>query len=254
MATYNDPFIRLTFGGQLADGQDEWNCGINLAILNDAPVPILPVNAEAAYDAYIEDFQDDMVGLVSAFFGNTIMEIPRGVTLTYAKVALIGTDGKYIKEPHLWEIEPVQGPANRGYVPQVSMVVSLQTSKFRDPGKWSRFYLPAAVPNQSGAWKVTGTKQKAEAAAAFIKSLETTVTTIWNTVIITPSAVTSSPKFEGKFRPIRFVKVGNVFDTQRRRRNKIMESYSTVEVEELEPTPIPPESFTDGEEDGLATV
>ena len=254
MATYNDPFIRLTFGGQLADGQDEWNCGINLAILNDAPVPILPVNAEAAYDAYIEDFQDDMVGLVSAFFGNTTMEIPRGVTLTYVKVALIGTDGKYIKEPHLWEIEPVQGPSTKGYVPQVSMVVSLQTSKFRDPGKWSRFYLPAAVPSQPGTWRVANTKAKAEAAAAFIKSLETTVTTIWNTVIITPSAVTSSPKFEGKFRPIRFVKVGNVFDTQRRRRNKIMETYSTVEIEELVPVPPETENVTDEDGDGLASV
>lgn len=254
MATYNDPFIRLTFGGQLADGQDEWNCGVNLAILNDAPVPILPVNAESAYDAYIEDMQDDMVGLVTSFFINPDMDIPRGITLTYAKVALIGTDGKYIKEPHLWEIEPVQGSASKGYVPQVSLVVSLQSQKFRDPGKWSRFYLPTSTPTTLGGWKVTSTQKKAELAASFIKSLEATVTTIWNTVVITPAAVTSSPKFEGKFRPIRFVKVGNVYDTQRRRRNKIQETYATVEVEQLEPTPIPPEGFTDGEEDGLATV
>lgn len=254
MATYNDPFIRLTFGGQLADGQDEWNCGVNLAILNDAPVPILPVNAESAYDAYIEDMQDDMVGLVTSFFISPDLEIPRGVTLTYAKVALIGTDGKYIKEPHLWEIEPVQGSAARGYVPQVSVVVSLQSQKFRDPGKWSRFYLPAATPNSTGVWRVAKTQQKAEIAASFIKSLEATVTTIWNTVVITPAAITSSPKFEGKFRPIRFVKVGNVFDTQRRRRNKIMETYSTVEVEQYEPVPPEGQGFTDEDGDGLATV
>lgn len=254
MATYNDPFIRLTFGGQLADGQDEWNCGVNLAIINDAPVPILPVNAESAFDEYVKDMQDDMAGLVTAFFIDPKMELPRGVTLTYVKASLIGIDGKYIKEPHLWEIEPVQGPAARGYVPQVSLVISLQSQKFRDPGKWSRFYLPAATPISAGTWKVTDTQNKAVVAASFIKSLEAQVTTLFSTVIITPAAVTSSEKFEGKFRPIRFVKVGNVFDTQRRRRNKIQETYATVEIEELEPIPTPPEGFTNDEGDGLATV
>ena len=133
------------------------------------------------------------------------------------------------------------------------MVVSLQTNKFRDPGKWSRFYLPAAVPSSSGTWRVANTKAKAQVAANFIKSLETTVTTVWNTVIITPSAVTSSEKFEGKFRPIRFVKVGNVFDTQRRRRNKIMETYSTVEIEELIPVEPETQGLNNEEEDGSAT-
>ena len=235
MATYPQPFLKLTFGGQLAQGQDEWNCGINLSITNDALVPITGIDAEDAFDLYTEEMQDDMIDIFTSYMKDPIMQIPSGASLDYVKLALIGTDGLYMREPHIWEVTDVSGSVNNSYVPQVSLVMTLQSDKFRDPGKYSRFYLPTISPITPGGYRPQTTAGKADRTAALISVLNRRVTSFNRAMRIRPAAVTSSPKFEGEYRPITRVKVGNVFDTQRRRRNKIAEIYSETLVPEEVP-------------------
>lgn len=235
MATYPHPFIKLTFGGQLAQGQDEWNCGINLSISNDALLPVTGTDAEEAFERYVEDVDPDMVQLFTNYISNVQMGIPAGATLDYVKAALIGTDGFYMREPHIWEVVGVTGGASNAYVPQVSLVMTLQSEKFRDPGKYARFYLPTIVPVSSNSYRPANTQGKAEITADLLASLNRRLTGLIRTQRVQPAAISSSDKFEGNYRPIQFVKVGNVFDTQRRRRNKIGETYFTVEVPELAP-------------------
>lgn len=239
MVTYNEPFIKLTFGGQLAAGQDEWNCGINLSISNDAILPITGTDALEAFEGYGDAINDDVVNDFTNYIEHADMEIPTGATLDYVKIALIGEDGFYMTEPRIWEIIDVTGKGIGGYVPQVSLVMTLQSDKFRDPGKYARFYLPTNTPAGTGSYRPTKTLAKANVTAALLYTLDKEVVTLARTQRVRPAAVTSSDKFEGNYRPIRFVKVGNVYDTQRRRRNKIGETYSTTEIVTPEPAPTP---------------
>ena len=240
MATYREGFIKLTFGGQLAQGQDEWNCGINLTAQNDALIPIGGVNLERAYDLYVEEMKDDIVTIFSAYISDVTMQIPRGATLDYVKLALIGTDGKYVKEAAVFEVIDVFGGVANAYIPQVSLVMTLQSEKFRDPGKYNRFYLPTIAPQSSNAYRPNNTQRMAERTADLLSVLTREMSPFNNAVKVVPAAVTSSDKLDEPYREIKYVKVGNVYDTQRRRRNKIGETYSTVEVPKsvpVEPAP-----------------
>lgn len=239
MATYREGFIKLTFGGQLAAGQDEWNCGINLAAENDALIPIGGVDLERAFDLYVEEMKDDIVTIFSSYVSATVMKIPAGATLDYVKLALIGEDGKYVKEAAVFEVVDVTGGASNAYIPQVSLVMTLQSEKFRDPGKYNRFYLPTIVPISNNGYRPTGTDLMAERTAELLSVLTREMSPFNNAVRVYPAAVSSSDKIEEAYREIKYVKVGNVFDTQRRRRNKIGEIYETVIVPENVPVPTP---------------
>lgn len=237
MATYREGFIKLTFGGQLAAGQDEWNCGINLTAQNDALIPIGGVDLERAFDLYVEEMQDDIVTIFSAYVSDITTKIPSGATLDYVKLALIGTDGKYVKEAAVFEVIGVTGGAGNAYVPQVSLVMTLQSEKFRDPGKYNRFYLPTIAPTNTQGYRPANTLAIAERTADLLSVLTREMSPFNNAVRVVPAAVSSSDKIDEPYREIKYVKVGNVFDTQRRRRNKIGEIYSTVEVPENVPVP-----------------
>lgn len=239
MATYSEPFMKLTFGGTQAQGQDIWTCGINLSIQNDELLPVLPTNAVVAFENYIEDVDEDIIDIFSNYISNTQMDIPTAATLDYIKLAVIGTDGQYLVDAHTWEPVDVNGGQSRGYVPQVSLVMTLQSDKRTDPGKYGRFYLPTVVPTTAGNYRPGGTAVKASLTANLLAALNRRVRGGLADVRVQPAAVTSASNFSGPYRPFTTVKVGNVFDTQRRRRNKIGEIYELAPVPEVAPVPEP---------------
>ena len=240
MATYNEPFMKLTFGGTQAGGQDIWTCGINLSIQNDELVPVLPTNAVSAFENYIEDIDSDIVDIFSNYISNSNMDVPASATLDYIKLAVIGTNGEYIVDAHTWEPQNVTGGVSRFYIPQVSLVMTLQSDKRTDPGKYGRFYLPTVAGVSSTGYRPTRTQEKATLTANLLASLSRRVRGGLADVRVRPAAVTSASNFSGSYRPFTTVKVGNVFDTQRRRRNKIGETYEIASVPEVAPVPEPP--------------
>lgn len=236
---YSQPFLKLTFGGFQAAGQDIWTCGVNLAITHGEAVQIIPENAVNAFNAYAEDINDDIVSIFSNYISASVMDIPRGASLNWIKLAVIGTDGQYLADSQTWEVADVTGSVNRAYIPQVSLVMTLASNKRADPGKYQRFYLPTAVPAGFG-YRPTGLADKAERTAMLIAALQRRVRGALIDYEIYPAAVTSSPKHTGDYLPITRVRVGDVFDTQRRRRNKIGETYDEVAVDSVEvPDPVP---------------
>lgn len=239
MATYNEPFLKLTFGGTQASGQDIWTCGINLSIQNDELIPIAPTNAVVAFENYIEDVDVDIVDIFSNYISASDMDVPTSATLDYIKLAVIDTDGQYIVDAHIWEPVDVTGGISRAYIPQVSLVMTLQSDKRVDPGKYGRFYLPTVVPSQVSGYRPTKTQEKATLTANLLAALNRRVGGGLADVRVQPAAVTSASNFSGSYRPFTQVKVGNVFDTQRRRRNKIGETYELAPVPDVVPVPEP---------------
>lgn len=231
MTTYKHSFIKMTLNGSLADGQDIFNCGINLAVNNKTPETEADLLNERLFKAYVENRGEAIKTSTKEFWTNSDMDIPGGVKLEYIKFSLVGQDGKVSTEPAVIDLGSIAGSlSTASYVPQISSVITLQSDKWRDPGKYNRFYLPVAAPNGNGQWKISDTKTKAETTAKYLKTLKATVTDMDITNTIVPAAVSSSDKIKGNFLPITTVKVGNLYDTQRRRRNAINEQYLSAPV------------------------
>lgn len=120
----------------------------------------------------------------------------------------------------------IPGTAAGNHPPQTCIVASLRTAA-PGPRYRGRMYLPLLSGTVSTS---TGLYPSADASsiATAVKNELAAVAALssWGAAGWTP--IVASQVAGGSYHAITAVKVGNVFDTQRRRRNKIIESYSTV--------------------------
>lgn len=152
--------------------------------------------------------------------------------LSGLKMAAVGTDGHYLDEaPDTWErTGTVQIGTAGGVVAQSSVVTTLRSATSFGKGNYGRMYLPhtAIEPVPNTAMGAEATAQAiANAMAAFILNVNETVNDA-TTVNIYPhimSEATGSPT-----KLITRVSVGTVTDTQRRRRNRLVETYKYASV------------------------
>lgn len=216
--TYTDPLIKLSFGGTMADGLEIWSCGLTMAWIQE------PTNYPVGFQDWQQDFPA-YVAAIESFVSNPDSRVPSGVQLTWVKAALIDVDGSYMTAPIESPAVAVGGDSG-GYIPQGALVYTLVSLKWKDPGRYNRFYLPTSVPTASTGWRLTEAQADAAAAACglFINALDT----IGNNSSTTP--VVASPVGTGTTIIISEVRVGRLIDTQRRRRNAIAEDYSTVPI------------------------
>lgn len=221
--TFPAPYIRMSFGGSTADGNEIWSCGLPLVFQTPPDLPI-------------EDFEftasviEDLGTAVNNFIGAAAARVPNNTKTEWIKLALIGTDGKYMTEPVLSELD-WGGSVNAPYSPQDALVVTLVSDIWRGVGKYNRFYLPTAGPAGTNAWKLNATEQAAFAAVAvdFIEALNITLETV--PVAFPPRVGVVSDTRTGSIRNVQSVMVGQIVDTQRRRRNKLDEAYLTTPIE-----------------------
>lgn len=217
---YPYQFIKFTFGGALAGNNEIWTCGFHLGH-GTAGVTVGQFNA-------LEASLPSLGDLVKSYITDASMRIPSGASVQWIKLALIGTDGKYVTEP-LEYILPSSGAgqASTGYVPQASTVVTLVSGKFKDPGKYNRFYLPAAPPSGLGSYRLTQAQTEAMAAtsAEFLGDVHEIVYHEANGLTIKAVSQNVSEYYD-----VIWARVGDVLDTQRRRRNKISENYYDTQL------------------------
>lgn len=217
---YPYDFIKFTFGGVLAGNNEIWTCGFHIG--------------KATSDVGVGQFlalEDDLPALgalVRGYITDAAMRIPSGASVQWIKLALIGKDGRYVRQP-LEYILPTAGAGlnTSGYVPQASTVVTLVSAKFKDPGKYNRFYLPAAAPSGNGAYRLTQSQTEAMAtrSAKFLGDVHEVIYHEADTLTI--KAVSQNVT---QYYDVVYARVGDVLDTQRRRRNKIAENYSDTAI------------------------
>ena len=223
-------YVKMTWGGTLAAGQDIWSCGLYL----DAGLGNINPIDEAQWAA-IGEVLPTYAAAVRQLHTDADTRIPNGVLLEWVKLAYLDVNGSYKAEAHEYIYPtPVGGGGGTAYVPQVACVVTLVSEKYKDPGKYNRFYLPAAAPTNTGVYKMTATQTAAVAAsaAAFIEALDATYSgetggTTWGGNIV---PVVASKSYN-QIMPVVSLRVGDVLDTQRRRRNKIYENYTEQVVD-----------------------
>lgn len=221
MPTYSEDHLLLRFGGAAASGQEEWSCGVRLAF-NVVPAP--SEQLDLANDALAL-----MVEQASSYVASGSSGFNSLCTLNYVKLNPIqATTGKY-RFPNSPVEQLLEAPYPTGQVApgplQVAYVVTLRATDYRrGPAAFGRWYVPTGAPTttSTGVINAATAQQWADRAGTFLEAIQY--------ISSDPGLVLRAQLFgDGVGGPrqsdIRSVEVGNVYDTQRRRRESIEETY-----------------------------
>jgi hypothetical protein len=206
--------LYLQWGGKLPGG-DEWSCGLRLANQGSGD-PV--ANAPAMLSA--------VAGAVQSFHSGTSTFISNYCLLSFVKLNGISTSGTYI-EPvtHEAVIGDLAGTGGTSTVHpnQVALAISLTTGVSRGPAHRGRFFMPMPALGTGAFGKISSgiADEIGGSAWSFVQALNG-VSPSWKV------AVFSRKSGAATHRLVTGVEVGMTLDTQRRRRNKLTETWRHV--------------------------
>lgn len=216
------PHVLFSFHGALPGGEI-WSCGLRTT------------RADADIDLTV--FQNLTLGAAN-LFGAMIS----GLGLNWAApVTFAGVTARSLNERgvtvRLAESAPAAAAVGTGTLAlpnQCAMAITLLTARAGRTGK-GRIYLPTLSSNAVGADGRIGAGLPltfANAVETLINGLNTGLEVLVETPLIGVQSGSESANTEGGYdgAAVTAVSVGNVFDTQRRRRSSIIETYTTVPV------------------------
>jgi len=146
--------------------------------------------------------------------------------LNSIKVAAISTAGEYLTDPLVAETDTPSDGTAVGVLPQSTVVLSLRSGFTLGKGNYGRMYLPHTTLGtvaETPFANATNTAAIAEAGAAFLNSVSATLNAAL-TATVFPAIMSQAAGTPSK--GVTQVAVGNVTDTQRRRRNRLQETYA----------------------------
>lgn len=226
MPEYSENFAELRFGGSAWAGQETWSCGLKLRhIGGDALEPMFADTVSTI---------EDVAGVVEDYFTGD-SGFSGGCLLEWVRLNVISAaTGKYAfpNSPQIFEFEePVSSGKNVGY-PQIAYCVTLRGLPKRGPAARGRWFVPVAaagppVVTSTGVMPLQLAQPWANAAAVFLDALQGITSgegpNTWSPYLYGFSETTGTADS-----PIALVQVGNVYDTQRRRRKSIVETYTNA--------------------------
>lgn len=214
--------VRVTLSGAMFSGAEEWQTGFFLGQADaDALVP-----SQAAADA-IRDYW-------TTYFSHADSAISNSYSFTQVKLARLAKDGKYdgtdaaVSSP----AGSVTGARPGSPMPaQVALVATLIAGSGKGLAGKGRMYLPGVSETiqgdghlQQGYCVTWATKL-----AAFFDEVNSNFD-MPGQVINVSRGHKAQLGLGARNVPVNGVRIGNVYDTQRRRRNALAETYSAVTV------------------------
>jgi len=205
--------LYLQWGGTLPGG-DIFSCGLRMA-------------SAAGDAAALPDVTDALATAAGQIVGGFHQDPNTGVSptcvMTYAKLNVIGKDGKY-KFTNTHEYTPIglpgSGASGLRYPNQVTLAISLMTDFTRGPAHRGRFYLPMPTFYTQDDGRITS------ADALRVKTTAYNMVNQLNDNIPGFNVQVFSRKDgAAAHRLVTDINVGRVYDTQRRRRNALTEAY-----------------------------
>lgn len=218
------PHIRIQASGTLgsADPRPEiFSFSLNLGLGGDFDPIAMPT----------PDTVEDVNNLFVTYFGAPATRISNTSRLTRIKWAMIGADGRYTAPPAEFMVDQVGGSNAALHPPQISMCVTLDgpVAVKRAHG---RFYLPTPTGQVEGSsLKGTASDQSdlLVSTTAFLTGVNDALAVGAGPIPDTLRIVIPSQGRIGTPGPsnitVAQVRVGRVFDTQRKRRNALVENY-----------------------------
>lgn len=219
--SYTAEHAYLTFGGTLPGGEI-WQTGMRYQKYG------VPGGTwESAFAGIgLEDIYDDL----AAWFAEGNMLFGATAKIAWAKLASIGTDGNYTLEPRIWE--PVT-PGSGGTVSfrhpnQVSTVVSLRSGSTFGRANYGRLYLPPVnytVDATTGKLASGQVSTMLSLTNAMLEAVGGEMDSLLQPLRLAIFSAVGT----GTTKPVTTVAIGDVLDTQRRRRNGLVETYTEAE-------------------------
>lgn len=211
---------RYTFSGTSFGGQEIWSTS-------------LYVGAEAA-DAIAptQEGVDLIAAAWQTFFTAPLSKVSSVYSTTDVKGALINTDGKTDLDSvvHHSFGTPINGGTGDGPLPpQISLVTTLLSSASRGLASKGRMYLPGICVGINTSGHIVGGNLTPilENFKTFINAINTT-SDAGGTVILASFGRKPPLVGGGVNRSVTTVRMGDVYDTQRRRRNAFVENYQSA--------------------------
>lgn len=221
--SYPHKVARVTLSGTMFGGQEIWSTGFFMGFEGqDAP-------------AITETGVSDISAAWQTFFTTSTSQISNKYVYSMCKVQMMATDGKAVPDSAVYYSPgtTVTGAANLPSMPpQIALVATLANSLPRGLATKGRMFLPGVLSSVDATGHI-GSLDIGNIAT----NLQTFFGAIMNDADTPGRAVLASLGNAAQLRPgeirnVTQVRVGNVYDTQRRRRNALMEAYT------IKPVPI----------------
>lgn len=213
---------RVTISGTSFGGEEEWSTGFFL--VNESSDVLSPTEQGAA----------DIGAAWQTFFLAASTKMNSNWKTTQVKIATLNTTGGtdlssvvYYNYP-----TPITGTTvTPTFPPQISLVATLLAGVPRGLGSKGRMYLPgiAVSPDGNGRIPTTDAANICNNLASFLNLINGDAD-VGDRVGNASFGRTPPAVGPGINRYVESVRVGNVYDTQRRRRNALTEQYSSATV------------------------
>lgn len=203
--------VLLRWGGTLGD--DSWSCGVRI---QGAP-------ASVGDELFASQQIENAAVVVKDYYDTNGARFNAVSRLKWVKLNAIDNSGHYVdpNNTNLWEFagDGITPPSNAKAAPQTALCITLRTDVKRGLAARGRYYIPTAAPVETnGRISSTIATEALNAATAFISAvnrlgaLDTHRVGIFSARDQAVNVVTS-------------VAVGDVLDTQQRRRKQMKEIY-----------------------------
>ena len=228
-AAYAHSFARVTISGTCFGGAEVWSTGFQMG---SPTADIAGVNAPGAQN----------IGAAwQTFFTAPLSYISDSYKTTQIKVAKINPDGKTDLDEIDYYLYPTPisgGGGSATNPPQVTLAATLTSDRQRGLAAKGRMYLPGialGVNNATGKITTSFVTQLATNMKTFLDSVNVAAGTSGK-VILASKGRKQQNSLDTAGQPIYIggesawvtgVRIGDVLDTQRRRRNSLLETYQT---------------------------
>lgn len=221
---YLHRFTRATISGTSFTGAEEWSTGFNIGEVDaDATMP-----TQAQADSIRDAWRTFMTSAGSATSNR--------YTATLVKLSSVGTDGKSNAADTIFADFPVvtTGTVATSYPPQVTVAATLIGLSPRGVASKGRMYLPGTSAGLEASGQIPTVAQGALATAfqTFLQAVNAFEGTPNFVMLASPGSLNKdgTPRIGGsgpKNSIVQSIRVGSVYDTQRRRRNGLTEVYTS---------------------------
>lgn len=219
---FADQVVHVTLSGQMLNGAEEWQTGFWMGY------------SEGPADVPTQGFVDAVRDAWIPFFNGTENAISTAYSFTQVKAARVNIGGLYDGSGVVVSNPGTAVVGTRGgspLPPQCALVATLIGGSGKGLAGKGRMYLPGVVDAVDATGHINSivAQNIADNLAAFFDSV--------NSTIGAPGVAINASKGHSKLAgigarnvPINGVRVGNVYDTQRRRRNALAETYFNADL------------------------
>jgi hypothetical protein len=228
VAAYAHKIVRITISGTCFGGAEDWSTGF---YMGSPTTDVTGVNAPGAQSVAIA---------WQTFFTNATSKVSNAFQTTQVKAAMIDTNGKTLVDDIDYYNYPTAisgGGGANWFPPQISLAATLTSDNQRGLAAKGRMYLPGV----NAGIQATSAKMLPADVTGIVTNLKTFLDSV-NTApgvsgkVILASKGRKSQDVGTDGQPIYIggvsawvtgCRLGDVYDTQRRRRNGLAETYQT---------------------------